>query len=138
MNRVISSRVVLRTMLVSLAIVLADRPAIAQDEPADAKPAEAKKEKRFRGRLPAYYRHVVDQKQRETIYKIQEEYEPKIAALRAQLEAIMKERNEKVAAVLTPEQLKKVEELGAAAKAKREKAKERPTKKPAAEAADVE
>ena len=71
--------------------------------------------------MPAYYGKVVDKKQRQTIYKIQEEYAPKIAALKAQLAAIVKERNDQIAAVLTPEQQKKVDDLKAAAKAKRQK-----------------
>ena len=51
--------------------------------------------------------------------------------LKAQLSAMMKEQKEKVQAVLTPEQLKKVESLEAAAKAKREKkaAEKKPAEK---------
>jgi len=87
-------------------------------------PEEAKPKKReFRGRLPAYYGRVVDQKQREQIYAIQREYAPKIKALEAQLAALRAERDTKVEAVLTPEQLKTVEKLKAEAKAKRDKAK---------------
>ena len=110
-----------------MAIVLAfsGRPAVAQDEKPAAKPAAAKakteKAKKFRGPLPAYYGKVVDKEQRQTIYKIQEEYAPKIAALKAQLTAMIKERNDEIAAVLTPEQQKKVKDLKAAAKAKRQK-----------------
>lgn len=81
--------------------------------------AGERKAKAPRGRLPAHYTQVVDEKQRETIYKIQQEYEPKIADLRAQLDKLTKERDGKVAAVLTPEQQKKVADLQAAAKAKR-------------------
>ena len=73
----------------------------------------------FRGRLPNYYAQVVDQKQREEIYRIQGEYASKIAELRAKLDALTQERDEKVAAVLSTDQLKKVEELREAAKAKR-------------------
>jgi hypothetical protein len=112
-------------MFVSLAIVLAilARPTIGQDKEAAAKPAVAKKAKPFRGRLPNYYGQVVNQKQRQAIYKVQREFAPKIAELQAQLEALKKQRDEKVAAVLTPQQLKKVEELNAAAKAKRARKK---------------
>ena len=48
------------------------------------------------------------------------------------VEALAKEQNEKITAVLTPEQSKKVEELRAAAKAKRSP-KTPPKKKPAAD-----
>lgn len=81
--------------------------------------SEKPQRKPFRGRLPAYYGHVVDEDQRQAIYGIQAEYAPRIAELRAQLEALLNERNARVAAVLTPEQLKKVEQLRADARAKR-------------------
>ena len=87
--------------------------------PEDAKP----KKREFRGRLPAYYNRVVDEKQRKTIYEIQREYAPKVDALKAQLAALTAERDKKVAGVLTPEQLETVEKLKAEAKAKRARAK---------------
>ncbi len=128
--RLVSARIVLCTTLASLAIVLAclDRPTTGQDKEAAAKPAAAKKAEKFRGRLPNFYRQVVNQKQRQTIYKIQAEYAPKIADLKAQLDALTKERDQRVAAVLTPEQRKRVEDFKAAAKAKREQKKKRPAK----------
>jgi hypothetical protein len=79
-------------------------------------------------RLPAYYGSVVNEKQRENIYKIQEEYQPKIELLKKQLDALKKERDEKISAVLTEEQKKRVKE--AAAKGKR-KPKDVPPAKPA-------
>ena len=125
MLRSVPRKVVFSAALVSVAIVLAcvAGPTIGQEKEKPAKPAAAKKEKPFRGRLPNYYKQVVDEKQRKAIYKIQKEYAPKIAELKAQLQTLIKQRDEKVAAVLTPEQLKKVEELAAAAKAKRNRKK---------------
>ena len=73
---------------------------------------------RAKGRLPKYYTNVVTEKQREEIYKIQEEYRPKIDAAKAQLQALTKEQNEKISAVLTADQKKKIEDAAAAAKAK--------------------
>ena len=137
MNKV-STQVLLWAALASLAVLLggAASPAIGQDEKPAAKKAAAKKAKKPRGRLPAYYGEVVNEKQRETIYKIQAEYKSKIDALKAELAALMKERNKKVAAVLTPEQAKKVKELKA--KAKAERAKKRPAKKKKASKAPAE
>jgi hypothetical protein len=57
--------------------------------------------------------------QRGAIGKIQAEYGPKIAALKAELAKITQQRDEKIAAVLTPEQQQKIAELQAAAKGKR-------------------
>ena len=127
MRRSIAMRALPWTGLALLTITLAwaGRPATGQEE-SGAKPAAAKKAKKFRGRLPNHYRHVVDEKQRQEIYKIQEEYASRLAALKAQLAAMTKERDEKVVAVLTPEQLKKVEQLAAEAKAKRDEKKKKP------------
>lgn len=93
-----------------------EAPAEAQS-PAKAEPAA---EKPFRGRLPAYYRQVVTEQQRQAIYRIQAEYAPKIAALRAQLEALIAEQDAKIRAVLSPEQLKRIEQLREEAKKARE------------------
>jgi hypothetical protein len=134
--RLKSPRIALWTTLASLAIVLASlaHPTVGQDNAAAAKPAAAQKAKTFRGRLPNYYGQVVNEKQRQAIYKIQAESAPKIAELRAQLQALIKQRDEKIAAVLTPEQLKKIEDLRAAAEAKRQSKKDQPVaERPAAE-----
>jgi Skp family chaperone for outer membrane proteins len=60
-------------------------------------------------RLPAHFAKVVTESQRKQIYKIQEEYQAKLDALEAQLKALKKERKDRITAVLTPEQRKKVE-----------------------------
>jgi len=87
----------------------------------EGKPAEVVKPKKPHGKLPAYYAKVVTPEQREQIIKIQKEYQPKIDALQAQLKALINERNEKIEALLTPEQKKQIEEATAAARAKRKK-----------------
>jgi hypothetical protein len=92
------------------------------ETPVPEKPA-GKRKRAFRGRLPNYYNRVVDEEQREKIYGIQKEYAVKIDALKAQLEALMAERDAKVADVLTPEQLEQVEKLRAEAKAKQKRGK---------------
>ena len=71
-----------------------EAPAAAAAEPA------AKPKREFRGRLPAYYGKVVDDKQRKAIYAVQIEYAPRIDALKAQLAALIAERDAKVDAVL--------------------------------------
>jgi len=117
-----------------LAMVLAGMtlPASGQEAAAEPKAAAGEKaRKKPRGRLPNYYRHVVDEKQRVAIYKIQEEYAAKIADLKAQLAAVMKEQSEKVTAVLTAEQLQKIEQLKAEAAEKRKKPAAKTPAKPA-------
>jgi len=104
-----------------------DAPAAA---PAETKPAAAKdkpaKAAKSKGRLPPYFGAVVTAEQRESIYAIQAEYDPKISQLRKEIEALTKARDEKIFALLTAEQKKKIEELKAAARS--------PKKKKAAEA----
>jgi Spy/CpxP family protein refolding chaperone len=109
MVRAWASRVLCGIVLASLAIafVATERPTLADDTP-------VKQVTRWRrGRLPAYYSKIVTEEQRDKINKIQEEYQTKF-------EALKKERDEKISAVLTDEQKKKVEE--AAVKAKEAKA----------------
>jgi len=124
---------VLWTTLASALIVLMGvaHPTAAQEQDAPAKTVAAKKAKKPSGRLPNYYKDVVSRQQREQIYAIQAEYREKIAALKAQLAAMTKEQNEKIAAVLSAEQIEKVEQLKAEAAAKRKKAAAE--KKPATE-----
>ena len=101
----------------------ATTPAAVPAEQPAAEESTPKKKRAFRGRLPAYYGQVVDEEQRKMIYAVQMEYAPKIDALKAQLATLIEQQNQRVTAVLTPEQLKQVEDFKAAAKAKRQRAK---------------
>ena len=115
-------------------------PAAASQEPkaADAK-AKTRKASKPRGRLPNHFAGVVNDEQREKIYTIQREFEPRISQLRRELESLTKARDQKIDEVLTPEQKKKIDDLKAAAKQSRgkkaaepgAKAKKERSKKPA-------
>ena len=98
---------------------------IAADPPKApaAKADKADKAKSPAGRLPPHFSEVVDAKQREAIYAIQQQYAEKVGQLKAELDAQLKQRDAKIDAVLSPEQRQKVADLAAAAKAKREAAK---------------
>jgi hypothetical protein len=96
----------------------------AADKDADKKPPQKKEE--LSGRLPPYYKDVVDDAQREKIYTIQAEYANQIERLKQQLDDLEAERDRRVEAVLTPQQKAKVQAAQAQAKAKRTaKAKEK-------------
>ena len=100
-------------------------PALAAERAAPAAPAKAEAKKPSH-RLPNYFGDLgLEEGQRDKIYAVQDEYGPKIEALERQLETLRKERDAKVAAVLTPDQVKKLDDLKSASKAKRD------TKKPA-------
>jgi hypothetical protein len=77
-----------------------------------------------RGRLPVYYAQVVSEEQREEIYSIQASYAAQIDALEAQIETLLDERDAKIREVLTPEQRKEVDDLAAAARARRQQPKQ--------------
>ncbi len=116
--------------LVAMLLVVGSVISMAQEP-------EAKPRRKPRGVLPAYYSAVISPDQREKIYAIQQSYAEQLAKLEAELAALKDKRNGEVEAVLTPEQLQKVQALAAEAKAKRDAAKTaseaaKPEVKPAA------
>jgi len=84
------------------------------------KKVETKEKKK--GKLPAYYADIVSQAQREQIYAIQAAHEKKIAALREQLDAAEKVRDDEIEAVLDAQQKAKLATARAEAAAKKAKA----------------
>ena len=95
-----------------------------------------------KGRLPAYFKDIVSEDQRDEIYKIQQQYADKIDALAAQIKSMQETRDSEIDAVLSAEQLAEVTKLRADASAKRKaraaelKSKDKP--KAAAAAATTE
>ena len=88
----------------------------SQAEPSSAKP---KTRKKSRGRLPAYYAKVVNQKQREDIYEVQARYATMIADLQKQIDELASKRDQEVQAVLSDSQLAEIQKLKDEAKARR-------------------
>jgi hypothetical protein len=122
-------------------VIAANGPSFSQ-EPAAGQPAASGK-KAGRGsadkpssRLPMYYAKVVNKEQREKILSIQKDFAAKIDPLRKQLDALTKDRDAEMAAVLTPEQREKIDEMKAAAKKKTRDAKKTAKDKPAAGAVE--
>jgi cell division protein ZapA (FtsZ GTPase activity inhibitor) len=122
-------------------VIAANGPSFAQ-EPAAGQPAASGK-KAGRGsadksssRLPMYYAKVVNKEQREKILSIQKDFAAKIDPLRKQLDALTKDRDAEMAAVLTPEQQKQIDEMKAAAKKKTREGKKTAKDKPAAGAVE--
>jgi hypothetical protein len=96
-------------------------PVIAQPK-ADAAKVEGKQAKKapVKGRLPAYYSQIVTESQRQRIYQIQANYNPKIESLQAQIEALEAQRDEEMRAVLSPDQKRRLDARIAEAQAKKE------------------
>jgi len=125
------------TMALALSAVISSNLAIAQPKPtskasakADAKSGdEEAAPAKGKGRLPAYYKDIVDAKQKDKIYSIQAEFNGKIDALEEQIKKLTADRDAAVEGVLTAEQkgkLKKAKEEAAAKRKKPEKG-EKPT-----------
>jgi hypothetical protein len=101
--------------------------ALAQPKPAaKAKAAAGEAAAKPKGRLPAYYKDIVDDKQRVAIYAIQADYKGKIDALQEQIDKLTADRDAAIEGVLTAaqkEKLKKAKEVAAAKKKKPDAAK---------------
>ena len=82
----------------------------------DAK--EAKPSLKAKGRLPAYFKDVVTPAQRDSIYKLQIQYNDQIRKLAEEMKALTEKRDAEIEALLSAEQKAKVEALRADAKKK--------------------
>ena len=100
-------------ILTTVGLVLGSNPRLTGQE----KPSESK-----RPRLPNYYPEIVTELQRVQIYKIQETYSKKIAAVQEQLAALEKQRDEEIEGVLDAQQKQRLKLAQEGAAAKRAKA----------------
>lgn len=103
-----------------LSAVISLNLALAQPKPA-AKEAAAKAAAKVKGRLPPYYKDIVDEKQKAEIYTIQADFNAKIAALKEQIEQLTADRDAAVENVLSAEQKDKLKKAQDVAAAKRKK-----------------
>lgn len=119
MMRAILAGMALWAAATTIAIGIAgwERGAFAGEEKSSTNTAE--QIKIVRGRLPPYYGKVVTEEQRKKIFMIQEKYRPRIAAAKAQLEALVQEEKATISAVLSEQQKKQIEAARAAAYKKR-------------------
>lgn len=134
MTKTIVRRLTCWTLLgcLAFAVTTVAQPVLNAEDKAPAKPTMKKEEKaktqKSHHRLPHYFRDVVDDEQRAKIYKIQDEYGPKIEALWAKLKALRNERDAKIKALLTPEQKNEVAQARAKAMVQRKPSKPSPKK----------
>jgi Spy/CpxP family protein refolding chaperone len=78
----------------------------------DAKKDDTKPSSRLRGQLPPNYRQLgLSEEQRQSIYKIHNEYADKIDELEKQIEKMKNERNRAYGKVLTKAQRDRLEEI---------------------------
>ncbi|GEM_PF-6231950 len=121
-----SSGVVLAGLTVFLVAVLFW--GVQAQQPA-APPAPSTSTKEAKGRLPRFYDVVVTPKQRKLIYEIQQKYEVQIRRLLQQIEALKKQRDREIEAVLDEEQREIVARLRALAERQKQKQKKKATPK---------
>jgi hypothetical protein len=109
--------VVLAAAFVVPALIL---PAAAQPQ-ADGEKVERKEAKRREAnrRLPAHYGKIVDEAQKDRIYRIQAAYNTKLDPLQAQIEALAAQRDAEIRNVLSAEQQQQLDGLLREAKAAR-------------------
>jgi len=85
------------------------------------KKAVAKEPAKAKGRLPAYYKEIVTETQKEEIYTLQTKYDSQLDALTGQLDTLRKQRDTEIEALLTPDQKSKLTAARAAADSKKKK-----------------
>jgi Spy/CpxP family protein refolding chaperone len=104
-----------RTMLLSVAVILAFGAHIYAQPKADAKKgkaAEKAKETAVKGRLPMYFGKLeLDEKQKQQIYVIQSTHDPKIDKLEDEIKALKDKRDSEIFDVLTKAQQKALTDL---------------------------
>lgn len=111
-------------MVALLSAALSLNLAVAQPKPsAKAKPVAAEEdvESKVKGRLPAYYKDIVDAKQKDEIYKVQSDFNAKIDALEEQVKKLISDRDAAVEKVLSAEQKDKLKKAKDDAGAKKKK-----------------
>ena len=104
-------------ILLALAVLMAS-PSFGQQERTDDA-AKTPTTKKVRRRLPAHFAALVSQKQRATIYQLQADYAEQMGKLRAQLDALIVNRDREIDGVLDPEQMAEVNKKRIAAEEKR-------------------
>lgn len=75
------------------------------------------------GRLPAHYRDIVNDAQRDAIYAIQAKYEELLEPLQEKIKQLKEEEKKEIEAVLTPKQLAVLKKLQDYYKAEAERRK---------------
>ena len=110
---------VVATLASTLVVAAVSLNSIGQDaKKADPKAKAGAKEKP-KGRLPAYYKDVVTDEQRDKIYAIQAKFEKQLDDLQSQIDAVKAKQNDEIEALLSAEQKEKLAKVKAEADAKK-------------------
>jgi Spy/CpxP family protein refolding chaperone len=138
MNLAYWKKFVFATLATALVVAAVSLNSIGQEaKKADPKAKAGAKEKP-KGRLPAYYKDVVTDEQRDQIYAIQAKYAKQLDDLQSQLDAVKAKQNDEIEGLLSAEQKEKLAKVKAEADAKKKSAKKGDGDKAAAPAASAE
>ncbi|MGI8981521.1 MAG: hypothetical protein ACR2FY_20030 [Pirellulaceae bacterium] len=116
-------KLVLATLASTLVVTAISLTSIGQDAKKADNKAKAGAKNKAKGRLPAYYKEVVTDEQRDQIYAIQAKYEKQLADLQGQLDAAKAKQNDEIEALLSAEQKEKLATVRAEADAKKKSGK---------------
>ena len=118
-------KVVVASLASTLIIGVTSLSTIGQEAKKGADKAKPAAKEKAKGRLPAYFKDVVTDEQRDQIYAIQAKYEKQLGDLRAQLEAVQDKQMAEIEGLLSAEQKEKLKKIRdeADAKKKADKAK---------------
>src|SRR6476619_2156686 len=126
MHLAFSKKFVFATLASALVVAAVSLNSIGQDaKKADSKAKAGAKEKP-KGRLPAYYKDVVTDEQRDQIYAIQAKYETQLTDLQGKIDAVKAKQSAEIEGLLSAEQKEKLAKVVAEADAKK---KEKAAKK---------
>jgi Spy/CpxP family protein refolding chaperone len=112
-------KLVLASLVSALVVSAISLNSVGQDaKKADPKAKAGAKEK-AKGRLPAYYKDVVTDEQRDQIYALQAKYAKQLEDLQTQIDGVKGKLNGEIEALLSPEQKEKLAKVKEEAEAKK-------------------
>lgn len=114
---------VFASLAATLVVSVISLNSVGQDaKKADPKAKAGAKEK-GKGRLPAYYKDVVTEEQRDKIYTIQAKYAKQLEDLQSQIDAARSKLNDEIEGLLSADQKEKLAKLKAEAETKKKAGK---------------
>lgn len=113
-------KVVVASLAVSLVTAAVSwSPLVGQDtKKEETKKPDSKESDKPKGRLPVFFKDVVTEDQRLSIYEVQMKYEKQIDELAAKIKELQKQQMDEIEKLLSPEQKEKLDKLRSDAQAK--------------------
>lgn len=114
---------VVATLASTLVVAVVSLDSIGQDATKADSKAKAGAKAKAKGRLPAYYKDVVTEEQRDQIYAIQAKYVKQLEDLQSQIDAVKAKQSDEIEGLLSAEQKEKLAKVKTEADAKKKTAK---------------